>query len=104
MCIKLNFSCTNLRARFTHILLIQGSYKKIDGINMNKYLEKGGQQKNRQKKPGKNFIIQWEGKRRIIRKQDELSEKTEKSLCPKFTNRYTPPYIRVKLRFRARLG
>ena len=36
-----------------------GGIKKIDGINIAKNLEKGGQKKKLWKKPGKKLILPW---------------------------------------------
>ncbi len=36
-----------------------GGIKKIDGINIGKNLEKGGQKKKPRKKPGKKLILPW---------------------------------------------
>jgi hypothetical protein len=38
--------------------LLYGWYKKIDGINIGKNLEKGGQKKL-WKKPGKKLLLPW---------------------------------------------
>ncbi len=64
-----------------------GGIKKIDGINIGKKLEKGGQKKNCGKNLEKIDCT-------VVGKK--WREKTEKSLCPKFKNRDTPELNKTK--------
>jgi len=70
-----------------------GGIKKIDGINIGKNLEKGGQKKKLWKKPGKKLILPWWVKNEE-KKLKKLTSKIHKSVYSWVTpaKNQDPPY------------